>query len=508
MCAIVGTVFLLCFSLGIFAESSPDSSGSNSAGPNLINSNPAGVDNSYPVESTQENPQKNTSGQNKAVVATVANAENSGEESRTSIADSNFANGRSNAGADAEAGLKSASPSDPSSEITSPSSETNDSVERTRDNPGVNVVSEKNLKLEEDLRVFDSQSGRFTELGKAQEFDVEESEFSNQFSNGAVDLVDKSGNRFTVPRDQLPGYKNNGVEDPVLGEGVLGVPASIGDPGSLSDGSHSGDHWDSSAGLPAMARSPGVDFNYRPLSHGRLGDGMGNYNYQPRMPAGASFRPAQGSDVNGVLKNGHYEPQVTWNICDQDQEVAGYFSLGNAFSQYSGGRTPSSMSGLPVYSKSGGNCQQKFSRDFFNFLQAHFKTCTERAARTQISSMDFTHMGVTGDTSHQSKGKSLHNINRAMDLTALYFVDKNQQEHRYVYAAGSAVYLKLLRGSPLSSLSESDKRQYSFWRDFTNCMEGSGGGAIGWENAKHRNHLHLSLPLPASVRRAHGFYAK
>lgn len=138
------------------------------------------------------------------------------------------------------------------------------------------------------------------------------------------------------------------------------------------------------------------------------------------------------------------------------------------------------------------------------FLNDNLYTCINKGLAAQgggqVEQLHIVHNGITGDANHSPR--SLHAENRAIDIHSLN--------------------MKLFDGRALNLIySATTNRPFytafrKCWGDVINrgngCPLYSGQtlltGSIGWENANHRHHMHLSVPYCINGRYQPQYYQK
>jgi len=121
----------------------------------------------------------------------------------------------------------------------------------------------------------------------------------------------------------------------------------------------------------------------------------------------------------------------------------------------------------------------------------------------EIESLNIAHVGVRGDDRHRSSSRgSYHNINRAIDVTGFSVKVATEASPRvFNHSMGAYANYKSKMGQTLSA---AEAEQLKFFKDLATCVKANGGGTIGFENAKHQGHIHISVPTQALINK--GFY--
>jgi hypothetical protein len=185
--------------------------------------------------------------------------------------------------------------------------------------------------------------------------------------------------------------------------------------------------------------------------------------------------------------SGHMEGLSNWDECSNEQSIKANFK--------------------------GANCTKRsVSTDFANFLGDKLPACaaqglaTIRPGASLQLPIKMVHNGIAGDEAHRRKGKSNHNLMRAIDLVSLDLTSKTSSKNETVsldYGVASRAALKEQDGK---SLTPTEINQLRFWRTLRNCWIREvrakqsaecpdNEGCVDWNDRNHRHHLHLSLPL-------------
>ena len=126
-----------------------------------------------------------------------------------------------------------------------------------------------------------------------------------------------------------------------------------------------------------------------------------------------------------------------------------------------------------------------------SFLQERLMKCVDEGMVAQTGpgktkSLHITHAGVTADPRHSPN--SLHSYNRAIDIKVLKATLDNGTVRTYTYAkTGNRTFYTALRKCWGKTVNQ-----------YNGCPLYNGNsmltGSIGWENADHGRHMHLSVP--------------
>lgn len=153
----------------------------------------------------------------------------------------------------------------------------------------------------------------------------------------------------------------------------------------------------------------------------------------------------------------------------------------------------------------GYNCSQNrnISVILKSFIDKHFYTCVDEGLKATgggvVNELHIVHAGITGDPNHSPR--SLHAENRAIDVKSLQMKLTNGKTknlvyegttNRTFYTAFRTCWGKIVRqynGCPMYQ---------------SNLLTGS----IGWENADHKRHLHVSVPYCVGGKYAGNYYYK
>jgi hypothetical protein len=148
--------------------------------------------------------------------------------------------------------------------------------------------------------------------------------------------------------------------------------------------------------------------------------------------------------------------------------------------------------------------RRSISKLFYSFLKKNLSSCVKAGLRSARKSggktIKLIHKGISGDKAHRKAGKSLHNIDRAIDIsdivagkTKINFrtaVVKTKSWQRKFYNSFRTCYQKAhLRRSSRCKINKRKNGGYV--------------GTIGWEDKNHKHHLHLSYPFCGGKK---GFY--
>jgi hypothetical protein len=138
------------------------------------------------------------------------------------------------------------------------------------------------------------------------------------------------------------------------------------------------------------------------------------------------------------------------------------------------------------------------------FIGENIYTCINKGLSAQgggtVADLHIIHDGITGDRNHSPR--SLHAENRAIDIKSLEMKLHNGQVRSVVFkgTANRPFYTAFRK----------------CWGDVVNRLNGcplySGStqltASIGWENANHQNHLHLSVPYCVNGKYRSEYYMK
>lgn len=157
-------------------------------------------------------------------------------------------------------------------------------------------------------------------------------------------------------------------------------------------------------------------------------------------------------------------PQTKWRECDADV-------TGN-------------------YSGYGCSNHREISVILDGFVQSQLQLCvTQALGATGVGAADSTHLvhvGIKGDANHSPH--SLHAASRAIDLKTFVVSRRDGQRREIVYANEA--------NRPFFRAFRSCWGQVLAARNKCPLYNGEPGltGSIGWEDARHRQHLHVSVP--------------
>lgn len=204
----------------------------------------------------------------------------------------------------------------------------------------------------------------------------------------------------------------------------------------------------------------------------------------------SSLSMTQGGGQGRTIRG---EAQTTWNECG-----SGSAASGHKRSNFQRGQVTGYYLGTPT------RCNRaNISTEFLNFINRNLASCVSLSLRSQgvtaaVNGVVIGHRGITGDQNHSSR--SLHSINRAIDVATLHIQLANGQviersangqqgrnPHRDFYTNFRRCWSQRISSSHSSP-----------------CPGREPKGSIGHENSDHRGHLHLSLPHCPS----RGFFSK
>lgn len=138
------------------------------------------------------------------------------------------------------------------------------------------------------------------------------------------------------------------------------------------------------------------------------------------------------------------------------------------------------------------------------YLQDRLLTCVDAAMVKQgggkAARLHLVHAGVTADVRHSPK--SLHSYNRAIDIKAIKVDLKTGGTRDYTYSKiGNRPFYTELRNCWGKLLKATN-----------GCPLYNGNaqltGSIGWENADHGRHMHLSVPYCLSGKYGAGLWVR
>ncbi|MGE4130695.1 MAG: hypothetical protein AB7F86_03610 [Bdellovibrionales bacterium] len=138
------------------------------------------------------------------------------------------------------------------------------------------------------------------------------------------------------------------------------------------------------------------------------------------------------------------------------------------------------------------------------FLNDYLFQCLNKGLAAQgggaVASLHIEHDGITGDANHSPR--SLHAENRAIDVKAFHIVTTDGRRKKWTYAGTTnrSFYTAFRRCWGTAIHSGNGCPYYSGQSLLT--------GSIGWENADHRNHMHLSVPYCVGGSYGSGYYQR
>lgn len=149
--------------------------------------------------------------------------------------------------------------------------------------------------------------------------------------------------------------------------------------------------------------------------------------------------------------------------------------------------------------------QRNISSILDSFLKQRLLQCVEEGMVSQTGpgkakSIHINHAGITGDPRHSPK--SLHSFNRAIDVKMIRATLTDGTVRQYTYSkSGNRTFYTALR-----------KCWGNVVHTFNGCPLYSGNamltGSIGWENADHGRHMHLSVPYCVSGNYGSGIWVR
>jgi hypothetical protein len=181
------------------------------------------------------------------------------------------------------------------------------------------------------------------------------------------------------------------------------------------------------------------------------------------------------NEGSGLLQ-GQYGPERFW-----DDDMA-------QWTQMSEIPPPSGPDLLPPSKK------RQLSKRLAEMMDQHLPQCIAQAAGLSElpNPISIIHNGIAGDSNHSPK--SLHSLNRAIDISDIRFVDNKGRQHNYLYAfAAQANRLRdrdLLKNATKLTLS-----QEQFFNKLVDCWKSAGGAVVTCTDPRHQGHLHLSVPM-------------
>lgn len=156
---------------------------------------------------------------------------------------------------------------------------------------------------------------------------------------------------------------------------------------------------------------------------------------------------------------------------------------------------------------SGYQCSEKraISVILKKFIGENIYSCINKGLAAQgggfVADLHIEHAGITGDAAHSPR--SLHAENRAIDVKALDMKLSDGRVKKFVYAgtANRAFYTAFRKcwGEVIKT-----KNGCPYYAG-NNVMY---TGSIGWEDADHRQHMHLSVPYCVGGRYMTSYYQR
>lgn len=139
------------------------------------------------------------------------------------------------------------------------------------------------------------------------------------------------------------------------------------------------------------------------------------------------------------------------------------------------------------------------------FMNDHIYTCVNKALAAQgggtVAELHIIHDGITGDARHSPR--SLHAENRAIDVKAFEMKLHDGSVKKFTYAGTT------------------NRAFYTAYRNcwgevvhtYNGCPYVNGSnkmytGSIGWENADHQQHLHMSVPYCVGGKYSTAYYQR
>ncbi len=135
------------------------------------------------------------------------------------------------------------------------------------------------------------------------------------------------------------------------------------------------------------------------------------------------------------------------------------------------------------------------------FIGENIYSCVNKGLAAQgggsVKELHIVHNGITGDAEHSPR--SLHAENRAIDIVRLEMKLTNGNVKKFVYegTANRAFYTAFRKCWGNVVMEKNGCPAY-----------GSYTATIGWENADHRHHLHVSVPYCVNGRYNTSYYIK
>ncbi len=156
---------------------------------------------------------------------------------------------------------------------------------------------------------------------------------------------------------------------------------------------------------------------------------------------------------------------------------------------------------------SGYNCSDRraISVILKKFMGDNIYTCINKGLAAQgggyVADLHIEHNGITGDANHSPR--SLHAENRAIDIKAFDMKLADGRVKKFVYAgtANRAFYTAFRKcwGEVVKT-----KNGCPYYAG-NNVMY---TGSIGWEDANHRQHMHLSIPHCVGGKYTSSYYQR
>lgn len=199
-------------------------------------------------------------------------------------------------------------------------------------------------------------------------------------------------------------------------------------------------------------------------------------------PAGASselyIESSEDFDLHDILEPLIRFPQTRWNECS-DRITGNYGSFGC-----------SSRRNIAVILKS--------------FMNSALLKCVNAGLEAQgggyARSLHIQHAGITADSRHSSK--SLHSVNRAIDVKKIRVQKTNGRTQEFTYAkTGNRPFYTALRRCWGRTIA--DENSCPLYKRSTLLT-----ASIGWENRNHGRHMHLSVPYCISGRHGPGLWKR
>lgn len=138
------------------------------------------------------------------------------------------------------------------------------------------------------------------------------------------------------------------------------------------------------------------------------------------------------------------------------------------------------------------------------FIGENIYTCINRGLSAQgggrVQELHIIHNGITGDAAHSPR--SLHAENRAIDIKTLDMKLADGRLKKLVYegTTNRAFYTAFRKCWGQVINTQNGCPLYKSSSQLT--------GSIGWEDANHRHHLHLSVPHCVSGKYSTSYYQK